>query len=91
MNKRDLSPEDQEFYKRFEVKPLRVLLYFLAVVYLMFVYTVGGFQFSSSFISGAVGTFILIQGIDLSQRRLILIGGVLTAVSLLKAISLEFS
>ncbi|WP_139169441.1 hypothetical protein [Microbulbifer yueqingensis] len=91
MNKEDLSPEDQAYYKRFEVKPLRVLLYFLAVIYLVFVYSVGGSQFSGGFFSCAVGTFILIQGVDLSQRRLIVIGGILTAVSSLQTISSAFS
>lgn len=87
MNKEDLSPEDQDYYKRFEFKPLRVLLYLLAVVYLVFVYAVGGSQFSGGFFSGAVGTFVLIQGIDLSQRRLIVIGGFLTVVSVIQTIS----
>jgi len=87
VNKEDLSPEDQAYYERFEFKPLRVLLYFLAVVYLVFVYAVGGSQFSGGFFSGAVGTFVLIQGIDLSQRRLIVIGGFLTVVSVFQTIS----
>ena len=52
MNKEDLSPEDQAYYERFEFKPLRVLLYLLAVVYLVFVYAVGGAQFSGGFFSG---------------------------------------
>ena len=87
MNKEDLSPEDQAYYQRFEFKLLRVLLYLLAVVYLVFVYAVGGSQFSGGFFSGAVGTFVLIQGIDLSQRRLIVIGGFLTVVSVIQTIS----
>ncbi len=91
MNKEDLSQEDQAYYKRYEVKPLRVLLYFLAVIYLVFVYAVGGSQVSGGFFSGAIGTFMLIQGIDLSQRRLIVIGGFLTAVSVLLTISLVLS
>ncbi|MCG7199944.1 hypothetical protein MD273_09445 [Marinobacter pelagius] len=88
MNKEDLSPEDQAYYKRFELKPLRVLLYLLAVVYLVFVYAVGGSQLNGGFFSGAVGTFVLIQGIDLSQRRLIVIGGFLTFVSVFQTILL---
>ncbi|WP_449288036.1 hypothetical protein [Marinobacter salarius] len=48
MSKEELSPEDKAYYKRFEVKSLRVLLYFLAVVYLVFVFAVGGSQFSCS-------------------------------------------
>ncbi len=88
MNKEDLSPEDQAYYKRFEFKPLRVFLYLLAVVYLVFVFAVGGSQFSGGFFSGAVGSFILIQGIDLNQRRLIIIGGFLTAVSVFQTILL---
>ncbi|MEC9387095.1 hypothetical protein [Marinobacter sp. bablab_jr008] len=91
MSKEDLSPEDQAYYKRFEVKPLRVLLYFLAVVYLVFVFAIGGSQFSGGFFSGAVGSFILIQGIDLSHRRLIVVGGFLTVVSVLQAIFLASS
>jgi len=91
VNKEDLSQEDQAYYKRYEVKPLRVLLYFLAVIYLVFVYAVGGSQVSGGFFSGAIGTFMLIQGIDLSQRRLIVIGGFLTAVSVLLTISLVLS
>tara|TARA_Y100000589_G_scaffold311574_1_gene331050 strand:+ start:2908 stop:3180 length:273 start_codon:yes stop_codon:yes gene_type:complete len=87
VNKEDLSPEDQAYYKRFEFKPLRVLLYLLVVVYLVFVYAVGGAQFSGGFFSGLVGTFVLIQGIDLSQRRLIVIGGFLTVVSVFQTIS----
>ena len=59
----------------------------LAVVYLVFVYAVGGAQFSGGFFSGLVGTFVLIQGIDLSQRRLIVIGGFLTVVSVFQTIS----
>lgn len=84
MNKEELSPEDQAYYKRFEVKPLRVLLYLLAVVYLVFVYAVGGSQFSGGFFSGAIGTFVLIQGIALTHRRLIVIGGFLTVVSVIQ-------
>ena len=91
VSKEELSPEDQAYYKRFEVKPLRVLLYFLAVVYLLFVFAVGGSQFSGGFFSGAVGSFILIQGIDLSNRRLTVIGGFLTVVSVLQTISLVLS
>ena len=87
MNKEELSPEDQAYYKRFEVKRLRVLLYLLAVVYLVFVYAVGGSQFSGGFFSGAVGTFVLIQGIALSHSRLIAIGGFLTVVSVIQTIS----
>lgn len=87
MNKEDLSPEDQAYYKRFKFKPVRVLLYLLAVVYLVFVYAVGGSQFNGGFFSGAVGTFVLIQGIDLSQRRLIVIGGLLTGMSVFHTIS----
>ncbi|AHI30080.1 hypothetical protein [Marinobacter similis] len=86
MNKEDLSPVDQAYYKRFEFKPLRVLLYLLAVVYLLFVYAVGGSLFSGGFFSGAVGTFVLIQGIDLSRRRLIVIGGFLTVASIFQTI-----
>ncbi|MBZ2169329.1 hypothetical protein [Marinobacter sp. F4216] len=86
MSKEDLSPEDQAYYKRLEFKPLRVLLYLLAVVYLVFVYAVGGSQFSGAFFSGVVGTFVLIQGIDLSHRRLIVIGGFLTVVSAFQTI-----
>ena len=88
MSKEELSPEDQTYYKRFEVKPLRVLLYFLAVVYLVLVFAVGGAQFSGGFFSGAVGIFILIQGIDLANRRLTVIGGFLTVVSVLQTISM---
>ncbi|MBN8240837.1 hypothetical protein JF541_16870 [Marinobacter hydrocarbonoclasticus] len=88
MKKEDLSPEDLAYYKLFEFKPLRVLLYLLAVVYLVIVYAVGGSQFSGGFFSGAIGTFVLIQGIDLSQRRLILIGGFLTVVSVFQTILL---
>ena len=87
MNKEDLSPEDQAYYKRFEFKPLRVLLYLLAVVYLVFVYAVGGSQFTGGLFSGAIGTFVLIQGIDCSQRRLIFVGGFLTAVSAFQTIT----
>ena len=91
MSKEELSPEDQAYYKRFEVTSLRVLLYFLAVVYLVFVFAVGGSQFRGGFFSGAVGSFILIQGIDLSNRRLIVIGGFLIVVSILQTISLALS
>ena len=91
MSKEDLSPEDRAYYKRFEVKPLRVLLYFLAVVYLVFVFAIGGSQFSGGFFSGAVGSFILIQGIDLSHTRLIVVGGFLTVVSVLQTVSLALS
>ena len=91
MSKEELSPEYKAYYKRFEVKSLRVLLYFLAVVYLVFVIAVGGSLFSGGFFSGAVGSFILIQGVDLSNRRLTVIGGFLTVVSVLQAISLALS
>jgi hypothetical protein len=91
VSKEELSPEDQAYYKRFEVTSLRVLLYFLAVVYLVFVFAVGGSQFRGGFFSGAVGSFILIQGIDLSNRRLIVIGGFLIVVSILQTISLALS
>ncbi|MFL1465201.1 hypothetical protein [Marinobacter sp. HN1S83] len=91
MSKEDLSPEDQAYYKRFEVKPLRVLLHFLAVVYLVFVFAIGGLQFSGGFFSGVVGSFILIQGIDLSHKRLIVVGWFISVVSVLQTISLAFS
>ncbi|WP_421840586.1 hypothetical protein [Marinobacter algicola] len=87
MNEEDLSPEDQAYYKRFEVKPLRISLYLLAVVYLVFVFAVGGSQFSGGFFTGAVGSFILIQGLDLSNRRLIVVGGLLTVVSVIQTVS----
>ncbi|MDM7480720.1 MAG: hypothetical protein P3W96_001700 [Halomonas sp.] len=87
MNKEDLSPEDQAYYKRFEVKPLRVSLYLLAVVYLVFLFAVAGHQFSGAFLTGAIGSFTLIQGLDLSNRRLIVVGGLLTVLSVIQTVS----
>ncbi|MEX2474265.1 hypothetical protein [Marinobacter sp.] len=56
MNKEDLSPEDQAYYKRLEFKPSRVLLYLLAVVYLVFVYAVGGSSLAEAFSAVQLGT-----------------------------------
>jgi uncharacterized membrane protein len=86
MSKEDLSPEDNAYYKRFKIKPLRVLLYLVAVIYLVLVYGVSGSQFSLALLSGAVGTFLLTQGINRRNRRLALIGAFLTTVSVVRTV-----